>query len=104
MKQYDVYINTDSDTNKGYPYFVDVQTELLESLNSRVVIPLAGAKPDRSLPNNICPRVEISGEQYYLLTHQITTVSKSFLKEKEGSLLLNRIDIVNSLDFLVSGI
>lgn len=104
MKQYDVYINTDSDTKKGYPYFVDIQTELLASLNSRVVIPIASAKPDRNLPNNICPQVEIAGEQYHLLTHQITTVSTSFLKEKEGSLLLNRIDIINSLDFLLAGI
>lgn len=104
MKQYDVYVNTDSDTNKGYPYFVDVQTELLESLNSRVVIPVASINPDRSLPKNICPRVEISGEQYYLLTHQITTVAKSFLREKEDSLLLSRTDIINALDFLLSGI
>jgi toxin CcdB len=104
MKQFDVYANTDSDTNQTYPYFVDVQTELLEVLNSRVVIPLTTALLDKGLPNNICPKVEIIGEQYYLLTHQITTVSRSFLRKHESSLLLNRTDIINSLDFLISGI
>ncbi len=104
MKQFDVYTNTDSDTNQAYPYFLDIQTELLETFNSRVVIPLTTVLPDKGLPNNICPKVDINGEQYYLLTYQITTVSRSFLKKHESSLLLNRTDIINSLDFLISGI
>ena len=104
MKQFDVYTNTDSDTNQTYPYFVDVQTELLDVLNSRVVIPLTAALLNKGLPDNICPKVEISGQQYYLLTYQITTVSRSFLRKYESSLLLNRTEIINSLDFLISGI
>jgi toxin CcdB len=104
MHQFDVYINKDSDTNNTYPYFVDVQTNLLEALNSRVVIPLTSVRPDRSLPNNICPKVEVNSEQFYLLTYQVTTVSSSFLRKKEGTLLLNRTDIINSVDFLFSGI
>lgn len=104
MRQFDVYANTDSDTNQAYPYFVDIQTELLEVLNSRVVMPLTTVLPDKGLPNNICPKVEINGEQYYLLAYQITTVSSSFLRKNDSSLLLSRIDIINSLDFLISGI
>ncbi|MGS2718844.1 CcdB family protein [Eionea flava] len=104
MLQFDVYQNTDSDTNQAYPYFVDIQTDLLEVLNSRVVIPLTNVRPDRGLPNNICPAVEINDEFFYLLTYQITTVSVAFLKNKQGSLSLNRTDIINSVDFLFSGI
>lgn len=104
MKQYDVYANTDRDTSEAYPYFVDIQTELLEMLNSRVVIPLTTVLPDKGLPNNICPKVEINGEHYYLLTYQVTTVTSAFLRKHESSLLLNRTDILNSLDFLISGI
>jgi len=47
MKQFDVYTNTDNDTNQAYPYFVDIQTEMLESLSSRVVIPITTMLPDR---------------------------------------------------------
>jgi toxin CcdB len=104
MKQFDVYTNTDSDTNQAYPYFVDVQTDLLDVLNSTVVIPLTTVLANKGLPNNICPKVEINGEQYYLLTYQITSVARSFLKKHESSLLLNRADIIHSLDFLISGI
>lgn len=104
MNQFDLYSNSDPDTSRAYPYFVDIQTDLLDILNSRVVIPLAVARPEKSLPKNLCPAFEINGEIFYLLTHQITTVSKSFLKDKEGSLLLNRAEIIDALDFLVSGI
>jgi toxin CcdB len=69
-----------------------------------VVIPLTTVLPNKGLPDNICPKVEINGEQYYLLTYQITSVARSFLKKHESSLLLNRADIINSLDFLISEI
>ena len=104
MQQFDVYENTDNDTNQIYPYFVDIQTDLLEVLNSRVVIPLTKVKPNRNLPDNICPKIEINDDFFYLLTYQITTVSVAFLKSKQGSLSLNRTDIINSVDFLFSGI
>ncbi len=104
MNQFDYYVNTDKDTYNTYPYFVDVQTDLLATLNSRVVIPLTQAQPEKYLPNNLCPTITINGEPFYLLSHQITTVSARFLKKKQGSLLLDRIHIINSIDFLFSGI
>ena len=104
MKQYDLYENTDSDSQVTYPYFVDVQTGLLNDLNSRVVIPIAPALDAKSFPKNLCPIIDINNKQFALLTHQITTVSSSFLESKEGSLLLNRDDIISELDFLLTGI
>lgn len=104
MKQYDLYENTDPDSQASYPFFVDVQTGLLEDLNSRVVIPIAPALDANSFPKNLCPIVEINNKQFALLTHQITTVSFSFLERKKGSLLLNRDDIISALDFLLTGI
>ncbi|MFT6101949.1 MAG: toxin CcdB [Granulosicoccus sp.] len=104
MDQFSVYVNTDDDSRKIYPYFVNVQTELLDALNSRVVIPLTNTKPKQNLPANICPKVTINGEQFYLLTCQITTVASSFLKEKEGSFVINKEVIINAVDFIFSGI
>lgn len=104
MNQYDLYANSDPDTQKAYPYFVDVQSDLLDMLNSRVVIPLAEATIDKVLPQLLCPTVIIQNKSYHLLTYQITTVPCSFLKIKTGSLALSRTDIINALDFLFSGI
>jgi len=105
MEQFDLYVNTDRDTNQIYPYFVDIQTDLLRDLNSRVVIPLTPVQePDKTYPRNLCPVVEVNNKKFALLTHQLTSVSISFLKRKEISLASNRDDIVAAIDFLVTGI
>jgi len=39
MGQYSLYKNGNRDTKKAYPYFVNVQSDLLDELNSRLVIP-----------------------------------------------------------------
>lgn len=105
MEQFDLYVNTDRDTNKIYPYFVDIQNELLDTLNSRVVIPLTPIrKSDKSYPKNLCPVIEIKNKKFVLLTHQLTSVSISFLQEKETSLAASRDEILAAIDFLVTGI
>lgn len=40
MSQFALYANQNSDSKAAYPYFVDVQNELLNDLNTRLVIPL----------------------------------------------------------------
>lgn len=105
MNQFDLYVNTDKDSNKAYPYFVDIQNGLLDALNTRVVIPLTPANNvDRSYPDNLCPIVKIKNKNFALLSHQLTSVSVSFLKQKESSLASSREDIVAAIDFLVTGI
>ncbi|TAN67806.1 MAG: hypothetical protein EPN17_10565 [Methylobacter sp.] len=37
MAQFMVYENQNQDSKQVYPYFVDVQNNLLETLNSRLV-------------------------------------------------------------------
>ena len=105
MSQFDVYVNTDKDTNKVYPYFVDIQSGLLDVLNSRVVIPLTPIeKANKNFPDTLCPEVEINKKHFALLTHQLTSVSTGFLKQRDGSLALKRDEIVAAIDFLVIGI
>jgi len=105
MKQFDVYANTDKDTNKAYPYFVDIQNSLLDTLNSRVVIPLTPAsKSENDYPKNLCPIIKLRNKNYALLTHQLASVSTNFLKKNEGSLKSRRAEIVGAIDFLVTGV
>ena len=105
MDQFDLYVNTDKDTNKTYPYFVDIQNGLLDTLNSRVVIPLTPVRGSgKSYPDNLCPIVKIKNKNFALLTHQLTSVSVGFLKKKESSLASSQDDIVAAIDFLVAGI
>ena len=76
MAQFDVYRNSDPATNEVYPYFVDVQNDLLASLKSRVVIPLIPfAHQDNRIPVNLCPRVKIQDDTFILMTQLISSVT-----------------------------
>ena len=105
MKQFDLYINSDKETNKAYPFFIDVQNDLLSNFNSRVVIPLTRiTKNDKTYPARLCPVVQITNKNYALLTHQMSNVSINLLKKKEGQLANYRNEIIAAIDFLITGI
>jgi len=105
MSQFHLYENTNKATQKTYPYFVDIQSDLLDTLNSRVVIPLTPlSTSDKSYPAHLCPTLTINDAHFALLTHQITSVSVNFLRECEGSVASNRDKIIAAIDFLVTGI
>ena len=40
MAQFDVYANQNPNTNKEVPYLLDVQADILSSLETRVIVPL----------------------------------------------------------------
>ena len=105
MSQFMLYRNTDSSSNEAYPYFVNIQNSLLDSLTSRVVIPLS---PHTALKNTdvkkLCPVIDIDGDKFVLLTHQITSVPTSILIEEAASLEHSRYKIVDAVDMLISGI
>ena len=104
MSQFDVYENTNQDSKNTYPYFVAIQNSLLDSLNTRLVIPLT---PSRYLSESItklCPATTIDSESFFLLTQQMTNVPLSALQEPKGSLAHLQDEIIAAVDFLVTGI
>ena len=105
MNQYSLYRNENKSSKKTYPFFVDVQSDLLESLNSRVVIPLSLDKTTNNTnAKNLCPVFDIEGKNYILLTHQMTSVPASLLKNNTGSLDKYRYEILGAIDILLTGI
>lgn len=105
MAQFDVYRNTDALTNEAYPFFVDVQNDLLSSLKTRVVIPLVlFAHQDSLIPTNLCPRVEIDEKSYIVLTQLISTVTLDSFEQYECSVYDHRDKIVAAMDCLITGV
>lgn len=104
MPQFTLYENTNKDSKKAYPYFVDVQNDLLESMNTRLVIPLTPSNLLGEKIAHLSPETMIRNRSFFLLTHQMTNVPISALKKPCGSLEHLRDDIVSAIDFLVTGI
>jgi toxin CcdB len=105
MAQFMIYENQNQDSKQMYPYFVDVQNNFLDSLNSRLVIPLTSCKYlDNSVMSLLCPKITLEGMDFVLLTHQMTNVPSSALKVPIISVEFLRDEIVAAVDFLVTGI
>lgn len=105
MSQFTVYKNENKSSKKAFPYFIDVQTDLLEPLTSRVVIPLAPAKNvSKDTVKGLCPILEIEQGSYVLMTHQLTSVPVSNLKTEVTSLEKFRNEIISAIDLIITGI
>lgn len=105
MTQFTLYKNQNRKSKEAYPYFVDIQNDLLDTLSSRLVIPLTPCiYLDDSNISNLCPKTTLDDECFVLLTHQMTNVPLSALKTPVTSLEHLRDDIIAAIDLLVTGI
>lgn len=100
MAQFDVYRNKNSDTNEKVPYLLEVQNDILSSLNTRVVVPLA---KDIKEIKGLSKEFTIEEQKVYLITSQLGAVHISELNEKVTNLNNKSDEIKNSLDFLIYG-
>jgi len=104
MAQFDVYKNQNASTAKVYPLLLDVQHAVLDTLTTRIVIPLGITNKGQVKPLEVlAPLVEFQGEHYVLLTPQLSAVSGRRLSDPAGSLAAFRADIVAALDFAFTG-
>ncbi len=105
MSQFTVYENTNGETKNSFPYFVDVQSELLNDLNTRVVIPMCPSIAIENKPmSNLSPVFEIQGSSYVLLTPQLAGIPASELSYPVCDLSEFRYQFINALDFLFTGV
>ena len=105
MPQFSLYKNNDRSSNNTYPYFIDVQNDLLSDLNSRLVIPLTPLENSKKMDvERLCPVIRIDKGRYVLLTHQMTSVPTSILKTEVRTVEEYRYEILGAIDMLISGI
>jgi toxin CcdB len=86
------------------PYLLDVQSNLIEELGTRVVVPLCPASSMKGkVVSNLMPIVDVEGKQFVMLTPQLAGVPKRILGPQVADLAARRTEIIAALDFLVLG-
>jgi len=100
MGQFDVYKNNNINTHSEIPYFVDIQHNVINELNTRLVIPIYSNIKALKKLNVSC---EINGESLTILTNKMTSVPSYLLDEKVTNLSQHRDEIIASIDFLITG-
>ncbi len=105
MPQFAVHRNPNPDTKTATPFLLDVQSNLIEDLGSRVVIPLCPVSAMKGkLIKTLTPVFEIEEKQYAMLTPQLAGISKKQLGAKIADLSLHRDKIIAALDLLITEI
>ena len=104
MARFDVYANPDASERKVVPYLLDVQSDLIDQLSTRLVMPLSrvGASQPR-LPPSLCLVVEIKAESLTLLAYLAAPVAARLLTKPVGSLRYRASEISAALDAVISG-
>jgi toxin CcdB len=105
MAQWDVFVNPSVRARAELPYLVDVQSDLLGGVATRLVVPLAipGAAP-MVLPKRMSPEFDIASRRVMLLPHEAGPVYASVLREPVASLRDQAHRIVDALDTVISGV
>lgn len=103
--QFDVFENPSPRMRDQYPFVVDVQSDLLSSLATRMVVPIAvTALAASALPRRLCPLLMVSGKSLMLVPFEAAPLDKRLLKTKVASIRDRAHDIVAAMDAVLSGI
>lgn len=104
MAQFDIYPNIGA-TAGTTPFVVDVQSNLLDDLETRVVIPLRrrDAFPASIVPTRLTPLLKVQGVECLLETPKMAAVPTRILQRPAGSLIDRRSELTGAIDFLVHG-
>lgn len=101
MAQFDVFKNP---RGGMYPLLLDVQTDVLGSLSTRIVVPLVLVKKYGKPITRLHPTATIRGAAYVLKFHDLAAVPAIVLVRPVDSLAHRRVELIAALDLLFTGV
>ncbi|VTU37617.1 CcdB family protein [Variovorax sp. RA8] len=105
MAQFDVYPNPSKHQRADIPWIVDIQSDLLSALTTRLVVPLALRKHmPPALPRVLCPALHWGGETLVALPHMAAPIRIRDLGSPKGNLKLEASALAGAIDAVISGI
>lgn len=104
MAQFDVYENPDRGTRESVPYLVELQSDLLGPMVTRVVAPLFTSESAGPPVRHLMPIFEVEDLEVVMSTAELAGISRSQLGPRVGSLARERDQIIAALDMLFTGI
>lgn len=102
MAQFDVHRNPRAGV---FPLLLDIQSDLLGRLATRVVVPMATAKQLGAKPiSHLNPTARVRGVEYILVFQELAAIPVTALDEPVASLAARRAELVAAIDLLFTGI
>ena len=92
-----------SEQRRSVPFWLDVQSDFVESLSTRVIVPLRVHSGETPTTDRLNPLFQIEGKKVFAETQSLVAVPVRVLRRPVGSLCEHRTDIESALDFLFRG-
>ena len=105
MAQFDVYRNSNPESRSRIPYLLDVQSDLLDPLATRVLVPLCRPRVLQGMAaERLNPVFEVEGKKVVMLAPELAGVPVAAVGERVCSLAAERSAIIAALDMVFTGI
>jgi toxin CcdB len=104
MAQFDAHRNPVHLDSHRMPFVLDVQSDFLTALPTRVVVPLLRAELLRERIHRLHPEFLIGDMKVVMVITEIGTLSRSALGPTIVSLHDRRDEIIGAIDMLITGV
>jgi toxin CcdB len=104
MAQFRVYRNPSLESKSRFPLLLDIQSDLIGALETRVVVPLMPSMTKGARPLTVLmPTMEVDGRKYVMCTPQLAGVPRGGIGAEVANMAPRRDEIIAALDLLISG-
>jgi toxin CcdB len=103
LKQFDVFPNRSARTRDTHPFFIILQSDMLERLNTRIVAPLFPASASREA-ERFTPVVVVDGDRYMIDMSNIGLIPLKAAAAPVANLESERYRLVAAIDLVFTGI
>jgi toxin CcdB len=100
MAQFDVHKNP---RGTEFPLLLDLQADVVASLATRIVVPMARRKRNAKLVTRVQLVAPIAGAEYVLHFAELAAIPAAALGPCVGSLAGRRAELIAALDWLITG-
>ena len=100
MARYDVFANPVATERKQIPFLLDVQNDYIDTLETRVVVPLWRESAFGPRARHLNPCLVVAAETVVLDTAALAAIPRNELRKAVASLVGARAEIQEALDTL----
>jgi toxin CcdB len=104
MARFDVHENPSRRSRARVVYLLDIQADMLSDLATRLVVPLVPKTRHGPVAQRLNPVFKIGARRYVMATAEMAAIPRKHMGERVASLSAHSTEILNAIDFLVSGI
>jgi toxin CcdB len=103
MAQFDVYANPIPAQRERIPYWLDLQSNHIAQLDSRVIVPLRSLAFMGARIADLQPLVTVGGQQLCADVPAVASFPSRLLKKHIANIATQRHELITALDYLISG-